>query len=249
MILMLTQPKQQAKKLADALTAYETQILSLFSIEPLPVRTQAVTSLLRKADIILCTSPSVVPLLPGDVPKEALTATWFAPGQGTAECIQNKWPVKVIYPKEQQNSEALMALPQLQKVTGKTAALITGVAGRRHIEMTLSKRLASVHRLELYERRPVEITLDQVKACCSPHHLWLVTSSETLLRLLSYDIGPTIHLLVTSERLAKLAKDNGYNCAIAASNKFADIAKALSLIKLDAASPISAMSVWTKPDA
>lgn len=235
MILLLTQPEQQAKKLASTLAAYTTQVLPLFSIEPLPVATPTIVSKLQQADIILCTSPSVVGLLPKQMPKEALAAPWFTPGQGTADYLLQRWPLNVSYPKEQHNSEALMRLPELQQVTGKTVVLLTGVAGRRYIEDTLSQRLASVHRLELYQSQPIEIATSTIQKYSDAHHLWLVTSSATLLRLMSFGIEPMIHLLVTSQRLAKLAEDNGYNCSVAVSNKRADIAQVLQSIERNTA--------------
>ncbi len=74
----------------------------------------------------------------------------FAVGTSTAKILRDK-DINVITPN-QQNSEGLLSLPQLNNVSGKSIAIIKGVGGRTLIPDELTKRGASVYEFAVYER-------------------------------------------------------------------------------------------------
>ena len=234
MILILTQPQQQAQRLAIALAYYDNlyqidqiEQLPLTAIEPLSVSSVYIESLLLASDSIICTSPSVVPLLPQQLPQQALAAAWYAPGGGTAHRLEQRYGLVVTYPTEAWNSEALMELSHFQYPIGQRVLLVTGQGGRGYIEEVLVKRQALVDRLELYRRVATEVDSKHIEDRASEQYLWLVTSGETLSRLAALYSAKELRIMVTSQRLAKLASDSGYNHLSAASNKPDDIAQAL----------------------
>lgn len=75
----------------------------------------------------------------------------FAVGPGTAAVLQQRG-LDVAYPTERMSSEAMLALPQLQDITGKKALIVRGVGGREILAEGLQARGASVDYAELYRR-------------------------------------------------------------------------------------------------
>ena len=74
-----------------------------------------------------------------------------AVGPGTARELAAQGVEGVITP-DGQDSEALLALPQLQAVAGKRAVIVRGVGGRALVADTLRARGAEVRFLECYRR-------------------------------------------------------------------------------------------------
>lgn len=77
----------------------------------------------------------------------------FAVGPGTARALQAQGVDEVIVP-DGQDSEALLALPQLQAVAvaGKRVTIVRGVGGRALLAETLRQRGARVDFMECYRR-------------------------------------------------------------------------------------------------
>jgi uroporphyrinogen-III synthase len=75
----------------------------------------------------------------------------FAVGPGTARGLAAQGVEGVITP-EGQDSEALLALPQLQAVAGKRVVIVRGVGGRALVADALRMRGADVHFMECYRR-------------------------------------------------------------------------------------------------
>jgi len=75
----------------------------------------------------------------------------FAVGPGTARALAEQGVDEVITP-DGQDSEALLALPQLQAVDGMRLVIVRGVGGRPLVADTLRARGADVHFMECYRR-------------------------------------------------------------------------------------------------
>src|SRR5690606_17336275 len=75
----------------------------------------------------------------------------FAVGPGTAAVLE-KHGLHVSFPTTATNSEALLALPELQHIDGMKALIVRGSGGRELIAETLRGRGASVDYAELYLR-------------------------------------------------------------------------------------------------
>ncbi|MBQ4812783.1 uroporphyrinogen-III synthase [Pseudoalteromonas luteoviolacea] len=83
----------------------------------------------------------------------------LAVGQQTADAIQHHFARCATVPK-QQDSEGLVALPELQHVDQARVALIKGRGGRAHIAKTLKSRQALLSSCSVYERLPVKEVSD-----------------------------------------------------------------------------------------
>ena len=109
---------------------------------------------LRDADIAIFISPNAAQFgmaairAGGSLPASVEV---FAVGPGTARTLQEQGVSGVVTP-DGQDSEALLALPQLQAVAGKRVVIVRGVGGRPLLADTLAARGAEVHFMECYRR-------------------------------------------------------------------------------------------------
>lgn len=155
--VLVTRPPHQAAALVQAIqaaggTAVEFPALAIEAI-PLP---ELKASLIKMADaeIAIFISPNAAEFgmaairANGGLPAAAAI---FAVGPGTARVLQSQGVVQVTTPAGQ-DSEALLALPQLQAVGGKRVVIVRGAGGRPVLGDTLRARGANVLYLECYRR-------------------------------------------------------------------------------------------------
>jgi uroporphyrinogen-III synthase len=76
----------------------------------------------------------------------------YAPGPGTAAALTDLGVADVRFPAEDHDSEGLLALPLLQKVSGKRFAIFCGDGGRELLGDTLRARGAVVDYISCYRR-------------------------------------------------------------------------------------------------
>jgi uroporphyrinogen-III synthase len=123
-----------------------------------------------------------------------------------------------LVPKHRFSSEALLALPELQDMTGRRVVIFRGNGGRDTLRDTLVERGAGVDYVEVYRRVCPDVDPGSLL------HLWqpgvldviTVTSNETLQNL--YDMAGTegqaalckIPLVVVSQRQVELAGTLGF---------------------------------------
>lgn len=150
----------------------------------------------------------------------------FTVGPGTARVL-SRWSWPVHYPTQGVTSEALLSLPELQQPAGKRALLFRGKGGRELIAGTLRDGGAEVETVELYTRTPVEYSREELTSTLleqKPDAL-VVTSAqilETFVNVLQLlPDGSTVNsevkslpLLVPSDRVAALAREQGFSLVI-----------------------------------
>jgi uroporphyrinogen-III synthase len=155
--VLVTRPLRQAAALSQAIRsaggmAYEFPALE---IEPVPAdQLDVPLAQLAKADIVIFISPNAAEFgMAAMLSRSRLPATAqvFAVGPGTARVLQAHDLTGVVTPQGQ-DSEALLALPQLQDVAGGHVVIVRGVGGRDLLADTLRARGADVHYLECYRR-------------------------------------------------------------------------------------------------
>lgn len=156
--ILVTRPILQNVELSRAIeaaggVAFEFPALD---IEAVPIETlHASFAQLADADIVIFISPNAAQFglkamrAVGHMPA---AAELFAVGPGTARELQAQGMDRVIVPPGQ-DSEALLALPQLQSVQGRRIVIVRGVGGRALLADTLRRRGAAVHFMECYRRR------------------------------------------------------------------------------------------------
>jgi len=141
-----------------------------------------------------------------------------AVGQATARALAAHGQPAHILPAAPYNSEALLAVPELQSLQGKRVIIFRGTHGRTLLADTLAERGARVDHAEVYRR---------VASSSDPNQLYrawdegkldmiIITSNEGLRNLVArVDASYREHLLgtvlvVISERSATLARELGF---------------------------------------
>jgi uroporphyrinogen-III synthase len=141
-----------------------------------------------------------------------------AVGQGSARALHEFGITEVIAPKSRFDSEALLALPELQNVSGWRIAIFRGEDGRALLGDTLKTRGADVEYIACYRRSKPQMDIRGLLGA-NPDAL-TVTSSEALNNLWEaaddHDrrmLG-ALPLFVPHQRIAETARALGWRAVI-----------------------------------
>ena len=238
--VLVTRPQHQAAALVQAIRtaggeAYEFPAIAIEAVEPDALR--ASLDHVNAADIILFISPNAA--LFGMVAMRAtgaqsLTSQVFAVGPGTTRALQDQGISAVITPAGH-DSEALLALPQLQNVAGKRVVIVRGVGGRPLLGDTLRLRGAEVQYMECYRREQPQADAGPLLTRWQAGEIdaVTVTSAETLHNLASLlgEAGlPLLKrtpLFVPHEKIAEAARQFGIPHVIATAGGDAGLVEGL----------------------
>lgn len=137
-----------------------------------------------------------------------------AVGQGSAKALRELGIAGIIAPTERFDSEGLLALPEMQNVSGKRVMVFRGNGGRELLGDTLAARGAAVEYVECYRRsKPPQ---DGAALLAAAPDAITVTSSEALGYLWEMLDGRTREILrgtplfVPHARIAELARQQGW---------------------------------------
>ena len=170
----------------------------------------------RTTDMAIFVSPAAVrfafALRPGL--RFARDTEVCAIGSATAKALARHNIRNVLWPREQQTSEGVLALPQLQKLHRLNIVLIDAAGGRELLAQTLRTRRARVSHIHVYRRTPPRLTRPQLAALeqVSTPLLTMLTSADALENLravLPLHLFARLaagELIVSSERLAAAAR-------------------------------------------
>ena len=148
---------------------------------------------------------------------------WYGIGAATAEALA-QWGVRCTAAGGGMNSEALLALPELQSIANHKILILRGVGGRETLAETLRARGATVDYAECYRR--VEPILDENARAelAAPVDAICVNSAETLANLWN-NLNPYARdhvraraLIVPSERVGQKARELGFQRVVVAAN-------------------------------
>jgi uroporphyrinogen-III synthase len=157
-VIVVTRPAHQSAALAEGIRAAGGEALLFPALEIVPVDTRSLAPLLSRLsgfDMAIFISPNAARFGMAAIRESAAmpeNIEVFAVGPGTAKTLETLGLSGVTVPPGQ-DSEALLALPQLQQVTGKRIAIFRGVGGRPLLADTLRARGATVDHVECYRRR------------------------------------------------------------------------------------------------
>ena len=149
-----------------------------------------------------------------------LQPRYFAIGRTTALALHTASGIEVRYPLDQEISEVLLQLPELQNIQGKRALILRGNGGRDLLGETLVARGAQVEFCECYQRcgKLYDGAQEAMRWHTRGVDTIVVTSGEMLQQL--FTLIPLWYrenwllrcrLLVVSERLAHLARELGWH--------------------------------------
>jgi uroporphyrinogen-III synthase len=224
--LLLTRPAEECEPLAAALAerGMHSASLPLLAIEPLP-ETPEQRSLMLDLDrykaVIVVSKPAArigLERLDQYWPQPPINQTWFAVGAATADILE-AYGLSVITPVQSEDSEGVLALPQLDEALQEAdprVLILRGEGGRETMAETLRERGVQVDYLELYRRVMPDYPQNTLTDCLVAERLngVMVSSGQSFAHLrtlagLAWPVLCTVPLLVPSERVAEQARAAG----------------------------------------
>jgi len=230
-LVLVTRPAHQAQALCDKITALSGSILRLPVIEIAdPHNIAPALELIERLDtfdIAVFISANAVERTHALITAHGIwpqNVKIAAVGKHTAATLQHLGMPVDIRPHQQFNSEALLAVNEMQHIKNKHIIIFRGEGGRELLAQTLAQRGAHVVYAEVYRRvKPaIEINTVQQAGMAGKIHIITVTSNESLQNL--YDmLGEQNRrwlldtpLLVIAQRTAELAQKLGFKTTITA---------------------------------
>jgi len=157
--VVITRPRDAALALAAALERegarpFVFPALAIEPVEPAGESAQALHDLAQCTLAIFVSANAVEHGLAaarrsGPWPATARVA---AIGEATARALHEAGFERVIVPRERNDSEGLLALPELAAPRGERVLIFRGEGGREHLRAVLDSRGASVRYVECYRR-------------------------------------------------------------------------------------------------
>jgi uroporphyrinogen-III synthase len=216
--LVSLRPRGQHAAVRAAAKASNAHCIALSSIKLVALNNDAALAKALHCDILIFTSPAAVRFAASSSVFSIKEKTLcFAPGPGTAAALKKAGVGSIHIPDNGHDSNALLALPNLQKLSGKSVGLITAPGGRGMLEPILRERGAELHIAYVYERKAVRLSNKQ-KAClrkisapfavlCSSHEVF-----QALWQALDADLQNKLRQgfwVVSSTRLQSLLAEAG----------------------------------------
>lgn len=222
--IVITRPREQSMRLAGLVKAAGGRVLlfpALEIVDPIDSRAlRALVDRLERFDIAVFVSPTAAGRGLALVRSRRAVPTGLriaAVGGGTAAELRRLGVRDVLVPEHGADSEALLALPELQDVQSKSVIVFRGAGGRELLADTLRRRGATVEYAECYRRvRPLGDAQALLRAWTHGEvHASTVTSREALDNL--FDMVGTLGrhwlrktpMFVPHERIAAAARALG----------------------------------------
>jgi uroporphyrinogen-III synthase len=228
--LLLTRPAAECEALAATLAeaGVFSRSLPLLETEALaetPAQRATILDLDRYNAVIVVSKPAArlaLSLIERHRAQPATGPRWFSVGAATAQILDHYLQphgLQASCPSEGDDSEALLALPQLDealRVPSPRVLIMRGEGGRELIAETLRQRGVTVDYLELYRRVRPQYPAGTLTRLIEQEHLnaLLVSSAQGLDNLCQLAAGAwaelaRLPLLVPSPRVAELARAAG----------------------------------------
>ncbi|BBG31166.1 MULTISPECIES: uroporphyrinogen-III synthase [Zymobacter] len=225
--VLIARPGARAQLLEEALAnhGYATVMLGVMTLDPVTPDPEDVLRWCRQPpDWVICISPTAVTRWAEEVGDRGhrlcrAGVHWAATGSSTQELIAEHFGRTSLAPEPDNEeegtsaSEALLALPEFQDMTGQQILIVSGHGGRPLLEETLRARGGEVNILPLYERNLHNPTFEGQRYLEAGNYAaMIVTSREQLDHLKDWcgAIAFRRPLIVSSRRLAEHAAEQGY---------------------------------------
>ncbi|BAO43032.1 uroporphyrinogen-III synthase [Thiolapillus brandeum] len=220
MSVLVTRPKDQSETLCSLIEEAHGRPVRFPAMEIHGLEDAATQQILARApqaDLLIFISVNAVihafPLLPEALPLELPIA---AIGEATARALADYGLPASLMPRGRYDSEGLLALPELQDMSGREVIILRGRGGREKLRTELEARGARVRYAEVYERQlPGQNAANLVRGWERLVDVVTVTSSQVLdnlLQMLGEAGAQRLHctpLVVLSERTAEHAHERG----------------------------------------
>lgn len=229
MNVLVTRPDSRGGKLVELLQAQGIFAIHqpLFQVESgreLP-QLPSMLARLNAGDYVFAVSKNAI-----DFAAQTLNETGFAwrsdlrylaVGQRSAHHFCAKSEQAVRYPPEMENSEGLLALPEMQQLDGKTILILRADSGREFFAEQSLQRGAVVQTVECYQRVPLAENLaEKISLAKRVGVDTLVATSAEILTQLAEQTAEAeqawlfgCRILVVGARLAQIARQLGWQPA------------------------------------
>lgn len=187
--ILITRPAHQSEHLADLIRQAggkpilfpALEIVDVADLQPL----NALIDRLGQFDLAIFISPNAVNKAMNLIRAQRSLPVRLqiaAIGKGSAKVLAQYGVQEVITPKQRFDSEALLALPQMQAVAGKRVVIFRGDGGRELLGDELSRRGALLEYAECYRRQKPQADNGKLLYLWARNELnaITVTSSEVL---------------------------------------------------------------------
>lgn len=226
--VLLTRPAPQQQSLRAAIEKAGGDVISLPLMQIVPISNpqsvQAARTAVQNLDhfqLLIFISTNAVSygaeLIDDFWPQFPLGLAVIAIGETTARVASAQLGCTVSRPEQGSDSEAVLALPQLQNVEGMRIAIFRGQGGRELLANTLRERGALVEYVEVYRREFTAVTTDDLSNGLLQQDCSAITvhSGESLNRLIALgadniERATLIPLVVPSQRVAARAREAGF---------------------------------------
>lgn len=223
--ILVTRPAEQAARISKLIREAGGLpfVFPCIQIRPPdnPALLDQILNNLADFDLAIFVSPTAVACAFGHIggrswPQSVRIA---AVGQGSARALREQGINEVVAPRGQSDSEALLALPELQAVAGKRIVIFRGEGGRELLAQALARRGATVEYAACYRRaRPnADIAPLVQQHEKQPFSAIILTSRESLdnLRAMlgdAWDAFRAVPTFVPHMRIAEAARAQGLEC-------------------------------------
>lgn len=151
-------------------------------------------------------------------------------GDATRKALEKENLKASIYPTQKFDSEALLALPQMQQIEGKRIIIFRGKGGRELLKKSLQERGAHVDYAELYQRTMPDYHSNDLNLCWDQNAVDIVTvtSNQALDNLFTIagkagrDKLVKTPLVVISQRMVQHATEKGIQAEIMVAERVND---------------------------
>lgn len=227
--IAVTRPTDQAQSLCKAIeqlggAAIPFPLIAVSALQDYQAFEQQLTQL-RNTDWAIFISTNAVdfsmPRVLKCYAKLPENLKFAAIGQQTASALEKYGVHKALIPQGRYDSESLLALPEMQNVSGKTIAIFRGVGGRELMAEMLKARGAHVYFAECYQRINPQLDTALLNTQWQQNKLdaIVVTSSEAMRYLLKMAGEEPwlrhVTLCVNHERIAEQTRPLGLKVLVA----------------------------------
>jgi uroporphyrinogen-III synthase len=210
MKILITRPEPKATELSIMLknNGIDTEVVPLLDIHPIDSKIwQAELAKINAIDALIFVSTNAVEcFMSGEIDPNLKNLPAYALGQSTATLLKKHGFQQIFYPSLDENSEALLQLPQLQNVLGQRFLIIRGTTGREFLAKTLKSLGAHVEYLPVYQNHRRDLSVDEMKKVQEHYDLILLTSTDALKYFLELNITTHAKITVMAGQMQQLAE-------------------------------------------
>jgi len=156
--VLVTRPKHQAEGFCQLIESAVGKAIRfpVIAIEEIQLEQASRDALQHKADALIFISANAVrlgiPAIQRVAPERLTQGKIIAIGQATARQLEEAGYAPDIVPLSPYNSEALLAMPEMQSVQGQRFIIVKGKGGRTWLMEQLRHRGASYSEIDIYVR-------------------------------------------------------------------------------------------------